>query len=89
VVFTLGGLVGVFLQAPTGALIEATRYKRALLAGGAALTSIGTFVVTLRPSVAVVTTGQLLTGVGGVVVGPVIVAIALGVVGRFPLSVGH
>ena len=35
----------------------------------------------MTPTVAVVTTAQLLTGVTGVVLGPVITAIALGVVG--------
>ena len=78
---TLGPAVGLLLQTPAGALIDATSHKRALLASAAFLTSLGTFVVTLTPSVAVVTAAQLLTGVGGVVLAPVIAAIALGLVG--------
>ncbi|MDQ2710343.1 MAG: MFS transporter [Actinomycetota bacterium] len=80
-ILTLGGAVGLFLNAPAGALIDSTRHKRLLLAGAAALTSFGTFIVTLKPSFAVVTTAQLLTGIAGVVLGPVIAAIALGLVG--------
>jgi MFS family permease len=78
---TLGPAMGLLLQTPVGALIDATSHKRALLALAALLTSVGTFIVTLTPSVAVVTTAQMLTGLGGVVLAPVIAAIALGLVG--------
>ena len=90
-ILTLGGAVGIFLNAPAGALIDATRHKRALLAGAAALTSFGTFIVTLRPTFAVVTAAQLITGVAGVVLGPVIAAIALGMVGpkRYAVQTGR
>jgi predicted MFS family arabinose efflux permease len=80
-ILTLGGAVGLLLNAPAGALIDATRHKRALLAAAAALTSFGTFIVTLKPTFAIVTAAQLITGVAGVVLGPVIAAIALGMVG--------
>lgn len=80
-ILTLGGAVGLLLNAPAGALIDATRHKRALLAGAAALTSFGTFIVTLKPTFAIVTAAQLITGIAGVVLGPVIAAIALGMVG--------
>ena len=80
-ILTLGGAVGLLLNAPAGALIDATRHKRALLAAAAALTSFGTFIVTLKPTFAIVTAAQLITGIAGVVLGPVIAAIALGMVG--------
>jgi predicted MFS family arabinose efflux permease len=90
-VLTLGGLVGLVLNAPAGALIDGTKHKRLLLAAAAALTSFGTFIVTLKPTVAVVTTAQLLTGIAGVVLGPVIAAIALGLVGpkRYAAQTGR
>lgn len=78
---TLGPAMGLLLQTPTGALIDATSHKRALLGLAALLTSTGTFIVTLKPTVAVVTTAQVLTGLGGVLLAPVIAAIALGLVG--------
>lgn len=90
-ILTLGGAVGLLLNAPAGALIDATKHKRALLAAAAALTSFGTFIVTLKPTFAVVTAAQLLTGVAGVVLGPVIAAIALGLVGpkRYAAQTGR
>jgi MFS family permease len=78
---TLGPAMGLLLQTPAGALIDATSRKRALLALAALLTSAGTFIVTLTPTAAVVTTAQVLTGLGGVLLAPVIAAIALGLVG--------
>jgi MFS family permease len=91
VILTLGGAIGLFLNAPAGALIDASRHKRALLAGAALLTAVGTFIVTLAPTLAVVTVAQILTGLGGVVVGPVIAAIALGLVGpdRYAAQTGR
>ena len=80
-VLTLGGAVGLLLNAPAGALIDRTTHKRGLLMGAAALTALGTFVVTLTPSLAVVTAAQLMTGIAAVVLAPVIGAIALGLVG--------
>jgi MFS family permease len=90
-ILTLGGAVGLLLNAPAGALIDASRHKRALLAAGAALTSFGTFLVTLKPTFAIVTTAQLLTGIAGVVLAPVIAAIALGMVGprRYAAQTGR
>ncbi|KQY03046.1 hypothetical protein ASD37_26315 [Mycobacterium sp. Root135] len=90
-ILTLGGAVGLLLNAPAGALIDATRHKRALLAAAAALTSFGTFIVTLKPTFAIVTAAQLITGVAGVVLGPVIAAIALGMVGpkRYAAQTGR
>jgi predicted MFS family arabinose efflux permease len=49
-VLTLGGAIGLFLNAPAGALIDSTRRKRLLLAAAAAVTSLGTFIVTLKPT---------------------------------------
>ena len=80
-ILTMGGVVGLLLNAPAGAFIDASKHKRALLAGAAALTSFGTFIVTLKPTFAVVTAAQLITGIAGVVIAPVIAAIALGLVG--------
>lgn len=90
-ILTLGGAVGLLLNAPAGALIDATTHKRALLAVAAALTSFGTFIVTLKPTFAIVTAAQLLTGIAGVVLGPVIAAIALGLVGpkRYAAQTGR
>lgn len=85
-ILTLGGAVGLLLNAPAGAVIDRSNHKRGLLMGAAALTAAGTFVITLTPSLAVVTIAQLMTGVAAVVLAPVIGAIALGLVGPYAFA---
>jgi MFS family permease len=78
---TLGAGIGLVMQTPMGALIDATRHKRTLLSGAALLFGLGAAVIALSPSVLAVTVGQLLTGLAGVLLGPTVTAIALGLVG--------
>jgi MFS family permease len=78
---TLGPAMGLLLQTPVGAWIDTTRHKRALLGLAALLTSVGTFAVAAGSGLSVVTAAQVLTGLGGVLFGPVVAAIALGLVG--------
>jgi MFS family permease len=80
-VMTIGGVAGLVVQTPAGALIDRTRHKRALVIGAAVGVSVGAFIVTITPSFAVVTTAQLVIGVAGVIFPPAIAAIALGLVG--------
>jgi MFS family permease len=81
VVMTLGGLAGLVVQTPAGALIDRTRHKRALIIGAAVGVSVGALIVTIAPSFPVVTTAQVVIGVAGVIFPPAIAAIALGLVG--------
>jgi MFS family permease len=81
VVMTIGGLAGLIVQTPAGALIDRTRHKRALVIGAAVGVSVGAFIVTITPSFPVVTAAQLVIGVAGVIFPPAIAAIALGLVG--------
>ena len=81
-VLTIGGIVGLFVQTPAGALIDRTTHKRTLIIIAAAATSIGAFMITIKPSSgAVVTTAQIIIGVAAVAFPPAIAAIALGLVG--------
>ncbi|PZS13469.1 MAG: hypothetical protein DLM60_20675 [Pseudonocardiales bacterium] len=80
-VLTIGGIVGLFVQTPIGALIDRTRHKRTLIIIAAALTSVGAFMITITLSYAVITTAQVVTGMAGAVFPPAIAAIALGLVG--------
>ncbi|MGH3852280.1 MAG: MFS transporter [Pseudonocardiaceae bacterium] len=80
-VLTVGGIVGLFVQTPIGALIDRTRRKRTLIIIAAGLTSVGAFMITITPSYAVITTAQVVTGMAGAVFPPAIAAIALGLVG--------
>lgn len=80
-VLTVGGLVGLLVQTPIGALIDRTRRKRTLVIVAALATGLGAFMVTLNPSYTVITAAQVVTGVAGTVFPPAIAAIALGLVG--------
>jgi MFS family permease len=80
-VMTIGGVAGLVVQTPAGALIDRTRHKRALVIGAAVGVSAGAFIVTITPSFPVVATAQLVIGIAGVIFPPAIAAIALGLVG--------
>ena len=80
-VMTIGGLAGLVVQTPAGALIDRTHHKRTLIIAAAVGVSIGAFVVTIAPTFPVVTTAQLVIGIAGVIFPPGIAAIALGLVG--------
>jgi predicted MFS family arabinose efflux permease len=90
-VLALNGLAGLALSALAGALIDITRRKRLLMATAAGLTSLGTLLITLRPTFPVVAFSQLLTGVAAVVLLPVTAALALGLVGpeRYAAQTGR
>ncbi|MBV9013668.1 MAG: MFS transporter [Pseudonocardiales bacterium] len=78
---TLSVATTLAVQTPTGALIDRTSHKRALIIGATVLVSAGAVIVTIAPSFAVVATAQLVIGVAGAVFPPAIAAIALGLVG--------
>ena len=80
-VLTVGGLVGLAVQTPIGALIDRTLHKRTLIIVAALATAIGAFLVTVQPSYPVIAAAQVVTGVAGTVFPPAIAAVALGLVG--------
>ncbi|MEO7193534.1 MAG: MFS transporter [Pseudonocardiaceae bacterium] len=80
-VMTIGGIAGLVVQTPAGALVDRTRRKRALVIGAAVGVSVGAFIMTIAPSFSVVTTAQLVIGAAGAVFPAAIAAIALGLVG--------
>ncbi len=53
-VLTVSGLVGITLQAPIGALIDATRRKRALLVAGVAALAASAVAIARAPTLPVV-----------------------------------
>ncbi len=80
-VLTVGGLVGLVVQTPVGALIDKTSHKRSLIIVAAVATAAGAFMITVQPSYSVITAAQIVTGVAGTVFAPAIAAVALGLVG--------
>jgi MFS family permease len=91
VVMTAAGIATLLAQTPAGALIDATRWKRAMVIGAAALIGVACLVVTLAPSLAIVTAAQIAMGAAAAIFPPAIAAIALGLVGpaRFTRRMGR
>ena len=85
-VLTAGGLVALAGQMPGGALVDAVRSAR--LVGGIAVTAIclSALALAIWPSFAVVMGSRILHAAACCVLGPVIAAISLGLVGHAALG---
>ena len=83
---TAGTLAGVLCQAPGGALVDAIRWKRGLVAIGIGMICVSALVFALVPSFLLVFSAEILHGVAGGIVTPAIAAISLGLVGRRAMS---
>jgi len=85
-VLTAGGLVALAGQMPGGALVDAVRSARLL--GGIAVTAIclSALALAIWPSFAVVIGSRMLHAAASCVLGPVVAAISLGLVGHAALG---
>ena len=83
---TAGTLAGVLCQAPGGALVDAIRWKRGLVAIGIGMICASALVFALVPSFLLVFSAEILHGLAGGIVTPAIAAISLGLVGRRAMS---
>lgn len=78
----IGNIAQVLTQTPVGALVDALRAKRALLAVGIIMIAAACIAISLHPAFAVVGISQGLIGAAGAIFPPTLSAIALGLVGR-------
>jgi MFS family permease len=78
----VGGIAGILAQTPAGALVDALRSKRALIAAGVAALAAGALVIASFPSFWPILCAQVFIGGTSSVFGPAICAVSLGVVGR-------
>jgi MFS family permease len=78
---TFGGLVTVLMQTPAGAVIDAVRRKRALLAVSVGVLVVGALALMGGASTLRVYAAQLLIGGSGPFLGPTVAAITLGITG--------
>lgn len=85
-VLTASGVAGLLSQLPGGELLDKVRSKRALVAVGACIVALSALIIELRPSFPLVSTGLVLQGVTGGLLGPAIAAISLGLVGHSALA---
>jgi MFS family permease len=80
VALTFGGLAGVLAQIPIGAWVDATARKRALLAGAILATALSAIALAAGPGLPMILAAQGLHGASTAVMGPVVVALSLGMV---------
>ena len=83
----VGTIAGVLSQIPGGALADAVKWKRGLVAIGIAMVGTAALILALKPDFLWVFLAQVLQGSTGGVITPAIAAISLGLVGRQAMSV--
>lgn len=79
-VLTVSGLIGITLHTPVGALIDATRAKRALLVVSVALLAMCAIAIERAPTAPVVFSADVIMAVLGGVFAPTVAALTLGLV---------
>jgi len=79
---TVGGIAGILLQTPAGALVDRLRSKRALIAAGVVALAAGALLIALAPTFWSVMSAQVLIGGTSSIFGPAICAVSLGIVGH-------
>jgi MFS family permease len=88
---SIGMFTGLVSQAPMGALVDAVRAKRALIAGAVVMMTASCLVVPFSPRFWTVAVAGMVGALAGVTIGPTLAAISLGVVGpdRFARRAGR
>jgi len=83
---TVGGLAAVAAQIPGGALTDAVRWKRGLVAVGVVMIAASALLLALWPTFPLVFAAEILHGATAGLVTPAIAAISLGLAGRAAMS---
>ena len=88
---TLGGLLGITLQTPAGAIVDSTRHKRALVLAVILAIVTASLLLAFGSGLPSVMTAQLILGAVGPFMDPALTAITLGLVGkeRFDARLGR
>jgi predicted MFS family arabinose efflux permease len=86
IVIAAPGIVGILVQAPAGALIDRTTYKRWLLVGASIIIALCCLAVILSEGFYPILLSQLVVGLTQSVYAPCVAAITLGIVGHAALS---
>lgn len=79
---TVGGLIGLVATPMFGALVDGTRYKRALVAIPVVVVTAVALLTLAAPTPTIVWVGQIGTAVVGAVIGPALMGLTLGLVGQ-------
>jgi MFS family permease len=79
-VMTIGGVAGMIMTIPAGALIDATKRKRFYVVISAAFTIVASGIILLSQNFWLVSISQVATAIAGSAIGPAIIGITLGIV---------
>ncbi|MDR6643543.1 MFS family permease [Luteibacter sp. 1214] len=77
-VMTIGGVAGLLVTAPAGAVVDATRYKRLAIVVSSICTVIASCIVWYAHSFPMVVLSQVATAIAGALLGPAIAGVTLG-----------
>jgi MFS family permease len=86
VVMSIAAIAGIVAQIPAGALVDATRAKRAVMVCAALVVTFASLLLPLAPGFWPVAVSQGIAHAAGVIFAPAIAAISLGVVGHRALT---
>jgi MFS family permease len=81
-VMSIATIAGILAQTPAGALVDATRAKRLVMAAAAVLVAIASLLLPLFPGFLPVALSQGLAHAAGVIFPPAIAAVSLGIFGH-------
>jgi MFS family permease len=90
-VMTIGGVAGMMMTGPAGALIDATSHKRNYVVIPGVCTVLASAVILLSQNFWFVAVSQIATAIAGAAIGPAVSGITLGIVRQsgFNRQVGH
>ena len=77
-VMTLGGVAGMLVTAPAGALVDATTHKRAFVVVPGIATVLASMIILVSPGFWPVAGSQVATAIAGAAIGPAVSGITLG-----------
>jgi MFS family permease len=90
-VMTVGGVAGMLMTTPAGALVDATRHKKLCVIIPGICTVIASGLILLSQNFWLVTLSQVATAIAGAAIGPAVSGITLGIVRQagFNRQIGH
>ncbi len=80
IVMTIGGIAGMVVTTPAGALVDRTYFKRTIVIATAVIVTAASIAILVRPDFPIVAGAQVVSGIAGAAIGPAIAAITLGLV---------
>src|ERR1700742_5094878 len=81
-VMTIGGVSGMLMTTPAGALVDTTKRKKLYVIVPGICTVIGSGIILLSQSFWLVTLSQVATAIAGAMIGPAVSGMTLGIVGQ-------